>query len=272
MPEAMGVGAKQGTIRTVREKVIVLVAVAALPFARGNGQAPGAWGGRPLAQSPRDDRHPYFGRGGAKVLWLVYDTEVEPGNTEVFLRRLRSQDSVWSEPVRLTSDPGADQNPAVELVGDSALVVWESNRRGNWDLMYSTFGSAGWSSPDFVTNDEANEREPALASPPMWVSERWGVRVLLVFCKEGVLHAATFGGDRWQFLDRLPRPGPVVLEIYNTVGQKVRTLVNEPKAAGAHTVPWDGRDEQGREMPGGVYLCRLFAGSAVATKKLVLTR
>lgn len=44
------------------------------------------------------------------------------------------------------------------------------------------------------------------------------------------------------------------------------------REAGTYTVRWDGRDEQGRELASGVYLCRWRAGKKMETHKLVLVR
>ncbi len=62
----------------------------------------------------------------------------------------------------------------------------------------------------------------------------------------------------------------VNLIIYNLLGQKVRTLVEEEKSAGFFTAHWDGSDEQGHQLPSGVYLYRFQAGNFVAVKKMAL--
>ena len=62
------------------------------------------------------------------------------------------------------------------------------------------------------------------------------------------------------------------LKIYNILGQEVRTLVDGPQEAGYYSVTWDGRDDSGREVASGVYLCRLKAGDFVQTKKMTLVR
>ncbi len=49
----------------------------------------------------------------------------------------------------------------------------------------------------------------------------------------------------------------VDLSIYTVLGQKVRTLVKEHKAAGRYTVQWDGRDDRGGAVASGVYFYRL---------------
>ncbi|MCK9329241.1 MAG: chitobiase/beta-hexosaminidase C-terminal domain-containing protein [Candidatus Cloacimonetes bacterium] len=49
----------------------------------------------------------------------------------------------------------------------------------------------------------------------------------------------------------------VEIEIYNLLGQKIITLISESKSKGQHQVNWNGRDENGREVAGGVYFCRM---------------
>jgi flagellar hook assembly protein FlgD len=62
------------------------------------------------------------------------------------------------------------------------------------------------------------------------------------------------------------------LEVFNLLGQTVRTLVDGPVAAGTHTVVWDGRDDVRRELGSGIYLYRLQAGDRVATRAMVLLK
>jgi hypothetical protein len=70
----------------------------------------------------------------------------------------------------------------------------------------------------------------------------------------------------------LAKPSRVTLEIYNSLGQQVRTLVDRPLSVGVHRVQWDGRDDQGNTMSSGVYLYRLVAGYFSQERKMVLVR
>jgi immune inhibitor A len=70
----------------------------------------------------------------------------------------------------------------------------------------------------------------------------------------------------------LPQAGEAELSIYNLLGQCVATLVHGPQEAGPHTLVWNGRDDQGRELASGVYFYRLQAGTQVQTRKLLLLR
>lgn len=65
---------------------------------------------------------------------------------------------------------------------------------------------------------------------------------------------------------------PVVLKVYNVLGQAVKTLVDEPKTRGSYEVVWDGRDQNGDEVASGVYFYKLEADDFVQTKKMVLVR
>ena len=69
---------------------------------------------------------------------------------------------------------------------------------------------------------------------------------------------------------RVSTSGPVRLEIYNALGQPVRTLVDEIQAAGAYQIPWDGRDQRGERVANGVYLYRLQAGAVAQVRKMLV--
>ncbi|MEO0183095.1 MAG: S8 family peptidase [candidate division WOR-3 bacterium] len=53
------------------------------------------------------------------------------------------------------------------------------------------------------------------------------------------------------------RKAKITLKVYNTLGQVVRTIVNETKTPGVYTAKWSGDDELGREVASGVYFFSL---------------
>jgi len=65
----------------------------------------------------------------------------------------------------------------------------------------------------------------------------------------------------------LPESVNVRLDVYNVMGQRVATLVNDQKPAGYHTVTFDAS-----RLASGTYLYRLIAGNHVITKKLLLVK
>ncbi len=70
----------------------------------------------------------------------------------------------------------------------------------------------------------------------------------------------------------VPQAGQVTIEVYNIIGQRVRTLVSEDKSAGVYSVSWTGADESGREVASGIYLYRLNAPGFSAIKNMVLMK
>ena len=70
----------------------------------------------------------------------------------------------------------------------------------------------------------------------------------------------------------LPENGKVTLSIYNMVGQKIQTLVDSWQQAGAYVAHWNGKDESGREVGSGIYLCRMESGAFTRVNKMVLLK
>jgi len=70
----------------------------------------------------------------------------------------------------------------------------------------------------------------------------------------------------------LPKSLEVSIKIYNTLGQEVCTIIEGRMGPGRHTVIWNGKDKSGREMPSGIYFCRLISQNFENTQKMLLIR
>ncbi|MCL1827294.1 MAG: PKD domain-containing protein, partial [Candidatus Cloacimonetes bacterium] len=66
--------------------------------------------------------------------------------------------------------------------------------------------------------------------------------------------------------------GNVSLYIFNSRGQKVKTLVNEYKRAGNYQANWNGADDQNKPISSGVYFYQMKAEDYSSIKKLVLMK
>jgi hypothetical protein len=62
------------------------------------------------------------------------------------------------------------------------------------------------------------------------------------------------------------------LKIYNILGQRVKTLVDEDVPPGTYRIVWDGRDENGERVASGVYLYRFTTDEYRKTKKMVMMK
>jgi len=70
----------------------------------------------------------------------------------------------------------------------------------------------------------------------------------------------------------LGRRMEVSLSIYNVLGQEVKVLMEGALGPGSYYATWDGKSSLGEDMPSGVYICRMEAGSFRATSKVVLVK
>jgi hypothetical protein len=70
----------------------------------------------------------------------------------------------------------------------------------------------------------------------------------------------------------LPHDCEVQITIYNILGQKVRTLVNENQKAGYQRVEWNSKNDKGEEVASGIYFFRIKAGEFSDVRKMVLLK
>jgi concanavalin A-like lectin/glucanase superfamily protein/List-Bact-rpt repeat protein/flagellar hook capping protein FlgD len=71
---------------------------------------------------------------------------------------------------------------------------------------------------------------------------------------------------------QLPQRVSVKIDVYNILGERVSTLVNETQDAGYYTVRWDGRNQSNVQVTSGVYLYRLTAGDFTRVKRMLLLK
>jgi hypothetical protein len=70
----------------------------------------------------------------------------------------------------------------------------------------------------------------------------------------------------------LASKGKTVLEIFNLLGEKIKTIVNMEQDAGFYSVTWDGTNNYGLKTASGIYIYRLSAGNFASVKKMNLIK
>ncbi|HEX9654677.1 MAG TPA: FlgD immunoglobulin-like domain containing protein [bacterium] len=70
----------------------------------------------------------------------------------------------------------------------------------------------------------------------------------------------------------LPFGGDVRLEIYNLLGQKIRTLFNTNRPKGSYTERWNGKDDSGRSAAAGLYIYKMTFRDHLQARKMLLVR
>ena len=70
----------------------------------------------------------------------------------------------------------------------------------------------------------------------------------------------------------IPVDGMISVDIYNVLGQKIKTLYTGYQSAGQHSLNWDATNASGDAVATGVYIYTLSAGHTHVTQKMVLIR
>ncbi len=71
---------------------------------------------------------------------------------------------------------------------------------------------------------------------------------------------------------QVPYTADVILKIYNTLGQEVRTLLNSQLDGGKYKADWDGLNDAGIKMSSGTYIYRMISGEFVQSRKMILVK
>jgi len=72
---------------------------------------------------------------------------------------------------------------------------------------------------------------------------------------------------------RIAKAGDVTLTVYNSLGQKIRTLISRKNvAAGSYTIGWNGQDASGADVSSGVYFYKLQTNGTASLKKMILLK
>lgn len=68
---------------------------------------------------------------------------------------------------------------------------------------------------------------------------------------------------------QVPAKTHITLTVFNSVGQKIKTLADEVKEAGYYNIIWDGKDDHHTGVAAGIYFYRIQGGDFISTKKMI---
>ena len=70
----------------------------------------------------------------------------------------------------------------------------------------------------------------------------------------------------------LPREELVNIMIFDVTGREVRSLINEVRTSGNHSIQWDGTNHKGELVSTGMYIVRMEAGDFLQTGKMLFIK
>ncbi len=243
--------------------------------------------------------------GGAIVCWL----DERNGFKNIYAQRIDANgNKLWTnQGVPICNTNSAYWDYRIVTDGRSgAIICWQDNRSGNWDIYAQHIDSLGnilWETngmpvctvvdpyeryPEMIVSDsgraiicwtdyrsgQARGYAQKVGDEVIGISETWAVgrtrqgKIMAVhpnpFTK---LTTVSFGMGH--------SAKGIELKIYDISGRVVRDFTNNLESGilnQVSSVIWDGRDDGGERLPGGVYFCNLEVGSYRLTQKMILLR
>jgi hypothetical protein len=177
---------------------------------------------------------------GNTNLYIAYND-----TNNIYLAMSYDTGATWA-PKRTMSDVtvGNRQAPVLEVdeTSGKAYVVWMDAREGDWDIYFSSESYIGM-----------KENAIQLYKP---------ADPLIKICPNPFI--------AWAEIEyQLKSRGIVRLTVYDITGSRVKEIVNELMPSGLHRAYWNGCNEQGEELPDGVYFLHLRTPSQYVTEKMV---
>ncbi len=202
--------------------------------------------------------------------WVFYATRVN-GDVEVCYRRWRS--GAWEPQVNLSNSPGPDFNVEAALQpGGRIVVVWQSWRRGGFDIVAAFQEGDGFGKPVVVSASKFNDWDPVVAAGPKGTWVVWSA----FNGTDYDLYARLLSGGRWSRVVRLTRNAAYDLHPWAAVDKDGNPWVAWdniyiPNHAGTGATQMSGvrRAYAGRRLSCRVFVARLGRGGleVPATKK-----
>ncbi len=77
---------------------------------------------------------------------------------------------------------------------------------------------------------------------------------------------------QYEIPDTRTTESKIAIQIFNVLGQKVKTLINSPHDPGQYRITWNGTDDSGIQVASGIYFYRLITKSHLTTKKMIYVK
>lgn len=231
-----------------------------------------------------DQFHPWIcidEDGVITAVWL--DRRLDPANLlyDLYLAQSLDGGNSFTENIRVStvsSDPTAGSKAGLlgEYIGVTSSQgrvnpVWTDTREGNQDVYTAVLDSIPIGVEETANDQLTTTKSQMIQSRPNPFSHSTVIHYSLPpgHGDEGTPRR----GEKSHIADRTSH---ITLSIYDLSGRLIRILVDEPSShptiQPSNEVAWDGTDDGGRRLPGGVYFCRLETAGTSVCEKVVLLR
>lgn len=212
---------------------------------------------------------------------------------EIYAKISTNAGLTWGPDIRLTENPYNSFYPNVTVSGANIHVVWQDVRDGNWEIYYKLSTDAGltWGADERLTNAPFDSFYPSVTVSGTIVHVNWqdnrDGNYEIYYKRDstgnpiGIKSISSEIPKSYNLLQNYPNPfnpstniefslpksSNVELAIFDVLGRKIATLVNQQLNTGSYLVDWNATD-----FPSGIYFYRLIARDYIETRKMVLNK
>ena len=139
--------------------------------------------------------------------------------------------------------------PSLAYGAGKTLLVWEDNRTGDFDIYGMFIDSSSIGVREILPPFE-NEKISLSAFPNPFL----GSTTIIFYVPD----------------PKAGKPSSAVsLKVFDPVGRLQRTLIENTRGVGIYTINWNGKDQKGKEVGGGIYFIELEVSGKKITHKLI---
>lgn len=236
-----------------------------------------------VVSAPQD--RPALASAGANSIEVGAASKTAAANGETFVVPVHMSGAGNAMGASITLDY---DHSVVEFVSAEAGELLASQGRGSVVLSpspgvvdYALLGEGVGVSGEGVLMNVTFRRiatgEPAVSVGSVTARDAANHPVALAGSKPGLSAVALLGAafpnpfrGRTSMMLSLPHEGHVRVAVYDLAGRRIRTLIDGQMAAGGQTLVWDGRSDDGRTVPAGLYMVRFDTPSVRQSRRLVL--
>lgn len=239
--------------------------------------------------------------GMANQLIVLWQGEAEDQSRHIYLSKFSTAGAVLTAPFEISIPAGANPDD-IDVSADAngyAIATWTDARSGRRIVYYQIYSAHlnPRTAPTPVSSVNTEYMISAAAASRNW--DGWiawvdprseGKNIYLTQFNYLATDIADSGEellpDRFSLEQNYPNPfnssttiefnlpyrGQVQIDIFNLLGVRIRTVLDQTIDAGRHQISWDGRDIDGRIVPSGLYFYRMKSDQYSSVRKMILLK
>ncbi|MFH1214735.1 MAG: FlgD immunoglobulin-like domain containing protein [Candidatus Neomarinimicrobiota bacterium] len=187
--------------------------------------------------------------GNYTPFFVIFDSDSIPGNREIFWNSVFDYLEMYPDMINLSNIAGDDRKPQVMATGDSLLYFWEHEADGKTDIW--------WFKDEF--NPDYGAVQPSVIHPDNYTLDG---------NYPNPFNPSTY--IRLKVDSEINQS--LTIKIYDLKGALVRTIPYRISGAGNYNIPWDGRADNCRVLPAGIYLYQVRLNGKTMHGKMMMVK